>query len=96
MTTTEAIDLLKSQGYRVTKPKPRPAPVAALNAVGKPYSPQYDPKYRVKYRTPPTPAGLSTAADLSEARVQYRTAIARKHQDLATVQEICARQGCGH
>jgi hypothetical protein len=54
-----AIALLEAHGYRVTKPK-APAPKApaakangkpALNAIGKPYSPQFDPRYRVKHKT---------------------------------------------
>jgi hypothetical protein len=52
MTIDEAIVLLKANGYRVTKPKPkRKDRNLGLNAVGKPYSPQYDPNYKIKHRT---------------------------------------------
>lgn len=46
----EAIALLRSEGYRVSAPRAPKAIVPALNAVGKPYSPQFDPNYRMKYK----------------------------------------------
>jgi hypothetical protein len=53
-TIDDAVTLLKANGYRVTKPRPktkRKDRILDLNAVGKPYSPQYDPNYKMKYRT---------------------------------------------
>ena len=50
MTIADAITLLQSNGYRVTKPRAAKCAAPALNAVGKPYSPSYDPNYRMKYR----------------------------------------------
>jgi hypothetical protein len=49
-TINEAIALLKANGYRVTKPRPKHKKLLGLNAVGKPYSPQYDPNYKLRYR----------------------------------------------
>jgi hypothetical protein len=48
MTIEAAIELLKANGYRVSKPRAKAMPT--LNAIGKPYSPQYDPNYRMRYR----------------------------------------------
>jgi hypothetical protein len=53
MHVQEAIDLLKANGYKVTKAKATKATAPKLNALGLPMSPSYDPNYRMKYRTPP-------------------------------------------
>jgi hypothetical protein len=50
-----AIALLRAAGYRVSAPRARVranGSQRALNAVGKPYSPQYDPKYKMKHKPP--------------------------------------------
>lgn len=52
----EAIALLRASGYRITKARPVKAERPALNAIGKPYSPQFDPNYRMKHK--PTTAHL--------------------------------------
>jgi hypothetical protein len=49
MTIEQALAVLKENGYRVSKPKPKPIS-QTINAVGKPFSPSYDPNYRMKYR----------------------------------------------
>lgn len=53
MTITEAIELLKANGYTVSKKR---APKAnghalGLNAIGRPYGAGYDPNYRMKYNS---------------------------------------------
>jgi hypothetical protein len=53
MTIQEAIELIQAAGYRVSRPRKVKPTISALNAIGKPYSPQYDPNYRMKYHTPP-------------------------------------------
>ena len=45
-----ALAILKAAGFRVTKPKQTKVTRPALNATGKPYSPQYDPKYKIKHK----------------------------------------------
>jgi hypothetical protein len=52
MTIQEAIELLKANDYRVSKPRARkPVPTGnGLNVLGKPYSSNYDPNYRMRYR----------------------------------------------
>jgi len=45
MELNQAIELVKSAGYRVSKPKAK-APAPKLNALGLPMSPLYDPNYR--------------------------------------------------
>lgn len=52
MSLDAAMAILRDAGYRVSKPQARtPKQTApALNAVGKPYSPQFDPNYRMKYK----------------------------------------------
>lgn len=53
MMITDAIALLKANGYRVTKSKlRRQARAPGLNAIGKPYSPQFDPNYRMQHKPP--------------------------------------------
>lgn len=49
MTIEAAITLLKTAGYRVSKPRIT-RPSLARNAIGKPYGASYDPNYRMKYR----------------------------------------------
>ena len=57
MELEQALAVVKSAGYRVSKPRAsKPGSLAflkKLNAVGKPYGENYDPNYRMKYRTPP-------------------------------------------
>lgn len=63
---SEAINLLKSHGYRVTKPRPvATRKENGLNAIGRPFSALYDPNYRMRYRTPRLSYGTSTAAGLT-------------------------------
>jgi hypothetical protein len=50
MLLDQALAIVKAAGFRVTNPKPPKVARPALNAVGKPYSPQYDPKYRIKHK----------------------------------------------
>jgi hypothetical protein len=51
MTLETALTIVQAAGYRVSKPHAPKAKAPALNAIGKPYSPQYDPRYRVKHKT---------------------------------------------
>lgn len=52
MSLQEALAVVKTAGYRVSKPRAtRTGPSGlkrplGLNAVGKPFSPSYDPKYK--------------------------------------------------
>jgi hypothetical protein len=50
MLLDQALALVKAAGFRVTKPRQPKATRPALNAVGKPYSPQFDPKYKLKHK----------------------------------------------
>lgn len=53
MTIDQAISLLKSNGYRVTRPRGAvDRATLGLNAIGKPYGANFDPNYRI--RTPLT------------------------------------------
>lgn len=72
-----AIALLKSNGYRVSKPRAAKMERQELNAIGKPFSPSYDPNYRMKYKTPCVPYGLSTAG-MSRGANEYRKIIERQ------------------
>jgi hypothetical protein len=50
MLLDQALAIVKAAGFRVTKPKQSKVTRRALNAIGKPYSPQYDPKYKIKHK----------------------------------------------
>ena len=44
-----AIDLLKANGYRVSKPKAKTV-ASQFNALGLPRSANYDPNYKIKHK----------------------------------------------
>ena len=50
MSLEQALAIVKAAGFRVAKPKPPKVTRPALNAIGKPHSPQYDPKYKIKHK----------------------------------------------
>jgi hypothetical protein len=50
LSLSEAITIVKTAGYRVTKPKTK-AECPTLNTIGKPFGPNYDTNYRMRYRT---------------------------------------------
>ena len=49
---------------RKSKPKPKLASRPALNAIGRPYSPQYDPKYRLRHKPGQTQRACGQTGDL--------------------------------
>jgi hypothetical protein len=51
MSIQEAMELLKTNGYRVSKPKAKAAK-PLLNCLGLPMSANYDPNYRMQYKGP--------------------------------------------
>ena len=55
MNLETALQIVKANGYRVSKLKIEPARVPwetsrTLNAVGKPYGENYDPNYKMRYK----------------------------------------------
>ena len=50
MLLDQALAIVTAAGFRISKSKRPKALRPALNAVGKPYSPQYDPKYKIKHK----------------------------------------------
>lgn len=51
MQVQQAIELLKSNGYKVSKPKPKAA-APKLNCLGLPMNPNFDPNYKMKHKVP--------------------------------------------
>jgi hypothetical protein len=94
MRIEDAIACLKANGYRVSKPravKTRPA----LNALGKPYSPQFDPNYRMKYRTPSLKRGgnIDSAIDPHQWTAMCAKAKEQWEHSLATGEPLPYHMG---
>lgn len=86
---SDALELLKAEGYRISKPKAPKKPKAEapkLNAVGKPYSPSYDPNYKMKYK--PSNKIPHIPADPCTQRQEYNAW--RERRDAANNQQLAA------